>query len=465
MALATALSPMLNRQYKRLRSRLFWIYFLAIACILSGSSALLYSLIVHHRYQQLDNHLREVTNWSVNIFDVIEHEYHELIKESKYSEYAPKNNQGKIVPITVSQLMGKYEFNSIYEMMPNPTSHISQSVQWYDSDRHLMIYEGQKITEIELPPNIPRSGLMLEGENTRSFIYPIYKDTGENLQPTVIGYVCVTDSTVELQQELNYLKFVFILKTLGVSTVALLVAAWLTHESTRPIVTTLNQLKRFTADASHQLRHPVTAIQASISMLAEHSQNLDAGQLNKVTVISSACHQVGDLINKLLLLARMDQSRVDQSRWQKVDVDELLEELVDLHHDRATGKEITLDYRCEQSGQVWGDPEQLYELFANLVDNAINYTPNQGTITIHLTNKLNTVIISVQDMGMGIAPQDLPYIFDRFWRSDEARERYSQGSGLGLSVVKMIVEQHHGAIQVESQWHQGTRFEVKLPAA
>ena len=465
MALATALSPMLNRQYKRLRSRLFWIYFLAIACILSGSSALLYSLIVHHRYQQLDNHLREVTNWSVNIFDVIEHEYHELIKESKYSEYAPKNNQGKIVPITVSQLMGKYEFNSIYEMMPNPTSHISQSVQWYDSDRHLMIYEGQKITEIELPPNIPRSGLMLEGENTRSFIYPIYKDTGENLQPTVIGYVCVTDSTVELQQELNYLKFVFILKTLGVSTVALLVAAWLTHESTRPIVTTLNQLKRFTADASHQLRHPVTAIQASISMLAEHSQNLDAGQLNKVTVISSACHQMGDLINKLLLLARMDQSRVDQSRWQKVDVDELLEELVDLHHDRATGKEITLDYRCEQSGQVWGDPEQLYELFANLVDNAINYTPNQGTITIHLTKKLNTVMISVQDTGMGIAPQDLPRIFDRFWRSDEAPERYSQGSGLGLSVVKMIVEQHHGAIQVESQWHQGTRFEVKLPAA
>ncbi|MFN4280887.1 sensor histidine kinase [Thermosynechococcus sp.] len=456
---------MLNRQYSSLRSRLFWIYFLAIAGILSASSVLLYSLIVHHRYQQFDTHLKEVAIWSVNLFDVIEHEYSELTRESKYSSYAPKNNEGKIVPMTISQLMAKHEFNSIYEVMPNPTRHISQSVQWYDRDRYLIIYEGQKIPEIEFPPNISPSGVIIKGKHTRSFIYPIYKERGEHLEPALIGYVCATDSTVDLENELNYLKVVFILKTLGVSTLALLVAAWLTHESTQPIVMTLNRLKRFTADASHQLRHPVTAIQASIAMLAEHSQNLDAAQLNKVAVISSACHQMGDLINKLLLLARMEQSPLDQSRRQKVDVDELLEEVVDLHRDRATAKGIILEYYCEQAGQVWGDPEQLYELFANLVDNAINYTPPSGTITLRLTKKLNTVIISVQDTGIGIAPQDLPYIFERFWRSDEAREHHNKGSGLGLSVVKMIVEQHHGSIQVESQPHQGTRFEVKLPAA
>lgn len=465
MALATALTPMLNRQDNSLRSRLFWIYFLAIACILSVSSALLYSLIVHYRYQQLDYHLKEVGTWSASIFSVIEHEYQELIKEGKYSEYAPKNNQGKITPMTISQLMGKYAFNSIYEMMPAPTSHISKSVQWYDSDRHLIIYEGQKIPEIEFPTNIPPSGVIIKGKHTHSFIYPIYQERGEHLEPALIGYVCATDSTVDLENELNYLKVVFILKTLGVSTLALLVAAWLTHESTQPIVMTLNRLKRFTADASHQLRHPVTAIQASVAMLAEHSQNLDAAQLNKVTVISSACHQMGDLINKLLLLARMEQSPLDQSRRQKVDIDELLEEVVDLHRDRATAKGIILEYYCEQAGQVWGAPEQLYELFANLVDNAINYTPHGGTITLCLAKKLSTVVISVQDTGIGIAPQDLPYIFERFWRSDEARAHHNQGSGLGLSVVKMIVEQHHGSIQVESQLHQGTRFEVKLPAA
>lgn len=465
MALATASTPMLNRQYNSLRTRLFWIYFLAIACILSASSVALYSLIVEHRYQQLDNHLKEVGTWSANVFDVIEHEYHELIKEAEYNGYAPKDNQGKIIPITVSQLMGKYAFNSIYEVMPNPTNHVFQSVQWYTSDRHLIVYEGKKINEIQFSANIPPSGVIIEGEHTRSFIYPIYKDRGEDLQPTLVGYVCVTDSTVELQHELNYLKFVLILKTLGVSTVALLVAAWLTHESTRPIVTTLNQLKRFTADASHQLRHPVTAIQASISLLAEHSQNLDAVQLNKVAVISAACHQMGDLINKLLLLARMDQSPVDQSHWQKVDVDELLEELVDLHRDRATAKAIALNYSCDCPATVWGDPQQLYELFGNLVDNAINYTLPQGTITLHLTKKLNRAVISVQDTGIGIAPQDLPYIFDRFWRADAAREHNSQGCGLGLAVVKMIVEQHRGSIQVESQLHQGTRFEVKLPTA
>lgn len=464
MALDTGSIPTLNQRFKNWRNRLFFIYFVVITGILSSSSIFIYSLIVYYRYAQVDDHLREVGTWSASVLEILLHEYEELQKYPKYKGYVPENSSGSLTPITISQLMGKYYFDSLYQIIPNPPSYFSQSVQWYDKDGHLIIYEGKKFSKIKLPDNITESGIITETDAYRYLIIPVYKNTHQQNKTQIIGYVCVIESLTALEEELNYLRFVFFINILGISAVTLLAASWLTHQSIRPVITSLNQLKSFTADASHQLRHPITAIQASISMLEENSKNLDSLQLNKIKVISSACYQMGSLINKLLLLARMDHNRVDQSRWLNVDMDELLEALVDLHRDRAESKGITLSYICENNGQIYADPEQIYEIFSNLLDNALHYTPSNGSITVRLVTKGSCIIVQVQDTGMGISSVDIPHIFNRFWRSPEARMCNQQGSGLGLSVVKMLVEHYRGTITVHSQWHQGTCFEVRLPS-
>lgn len=465
MALDTGSIPTLNQRFKNWRNRLFFIYFVVITGILSTSSIFIYSLIVHYRYTQVDDHLREVGNWSASVLEILQHEYEELKKEPKYKGYVPENDSGNLNPITISQLMGKYYFDSVYQIIPNPPSHFSQSVQWYDKDGNLIVYEGKKLNQIKFPNNITESGVITETDTHRYFILPVYKNVHQQeIKTEIIGYVCVIESIIDLEKELHYLKSVFFINILGISAIALLAAFWLTHQSIRPVITSLNQLKSFTADASHQLRHPITAIQASVSMLEKNSKNLDSLQLNKIKVISSACYQMGSLINKLLLLARMDHNRVDQSRWVNVDMDELLEALVDLHRDRAESKGITLSYICENNGQIYADAEQMYELFSNLLDNALHYTPSKGSVTVRLGTKGDFIIVQVQDTGIGISPDDIPYIFNRFWRSPEARMCNQQGSGLGLAVVKMLVEHYRGTITVHSQWHQGTCFEVRLPS-
>ncbi|WNC28740.1 HAMP domain-containing sensor histidine kinase [Thermosynechococcus sp. PKX82] len=465
MVLAIGLIPTLNRQVSNLRHRLFFIYFLVITGILSISSFSIYSLIVYHRYNQLDDHLKEVGTQSANILEILQHEYEELKKEPKYKGYVPKNVSGDLQPITVSQLMGKYYFESVYEVMTNFPSHFSQSVQWYDKDKKLIVYEGRRMDKVSIPNHLSDAGTIVKEDQYRYFFLPVYARANK-MEPhrQAIGYVCVIESTAELDRELEYLKSIFLLNILGISMITLLAAFWLTNQSLQPILILLNQLKQFTADASHQLRHPLTAIQSSISLLEQYSKNLEPSQSNKFKVILSACYQMNTLINQLLLLARMDHHKLDQSQWVNVDLDELLESLVELQYDRAKKKQIHLTYHCDTNAYVYGNPEQIYEIFSNLLDNALHYTPSHGAVTINLKKRGAFAIVEVQDTGIGIPPEDICQVFNRFWRSQEAQLYHAQGSGLGLAVVKALVEHYGGTVDVQSQRHQGTTFTVKLLA-
>ncbi|HIK23917.1 MAG TPA: HAMP domain-containing histidine kinase [Thermosynechococcus sp. M3746_W2019_013] len=466
MVLAIGLIRTSNRKLSQLRNRLFLVYFLLINGILSISSLTIYSLIVAQRFNQLNTNLREVGNWSANIFSILQHEYEELKKRPEYKAYAPRNELGVLQPITVSQLMGKYYFSSVYEVIESPRINLSQGIQWYDKDRNLILYEGKRFGKINFPDDLPASGTIIEANQYQRFLLPVHATPIQpGQQSQILGYVCVIQSTAELEEEINYLRHVFLLNILCISTLTLLAASWLTRKNLEPIVVSLNQIKQFTADASHQLRHPLTAIQASISLLEIYLNNLDSPHLNKVKVISLACQQMSALINKLLMLARMDNNILDQSQWVEIDLDELLDSLIELNRDRAERKGIHLTYQCETNTYVRGHPQQIYEIFSNLLDNALQYTSDRGAITVCLRNQGAFAIVEIQDTGIGIAPQDLPHIFDRFWRSEEARLHYAQGSGLGLTVVKTLVDHYGGTVSVYSQQHQGTTFVIKLPAA
>ena len=160
------------------------------------------------------------------------------------------------------------------------------------------------------------------------------------------------------------------------------------------------------------------------------------------------------------LVARQE---VRERRPWKRPLEELLEDLVDLWLPQAEQKKINLQYLPEQGTtpvKVHGDALLLQRLFANLIENALNYTPSGGQVTLSLSQKEDWIWVTVQDTGIGIAPEHLPHVFDRLWRADQARTRWSGGSGLGLAIAKNIVEQHHGQMIVTSQVGVGSCFQV-----
>ncbi|PMB47577.1 two-component sensor histidine kinase [Fischerella thermalis CCMEE 5330] len=464
MAWATDLTQISNLRFNRLRNRLLLFYFLAITAILVFFATTIYVLVSRDRQQQFDQQLQQIGTSAAGIWEVVQHEYEELTTQPEYAAYRrtlPHDRQGQLLPIALVQLMGKYQMDTAPPLVPGTLLDATYGIAWYTPTRELLIYEGI-LFNLPLPDQIPTEGLFVSRDKTRSFLQPVYKASQQSGQE-LVGYVAVTGTLAELETELAHLRANLLLGVAIVAGLVVLAGWWLTRQSIAPVATSLAQLKQFTADASHELRTPLTAIQASAEVLQSHPERIHPGDIEKVTAIATAATRMGHLLKDLLLIARLDAQAPDQRGWHVIDLDELLEDLVELYRDRAQAAQLMLTYQSQATAKVYGDAEQLQRLFANLLSNALQYTLTGGTITVTLQQAGKAVLVRVQDTGIGIAPADLPHVFDRFWRTEEARHHYRDGSGLGLAIAKTIVERHHGHISVQSQPHQGTCFEVKLP--
>ena len=244
----------------------------------------------------------------------------------------------------------------------------------------------------------------------------------------------------------------------------------------RPIQDSYQRLKQFTADASHELRNPIAVIQANIqATLGDESLAQDCQR--QLQVVERLTRRLGRLVDDLLFLARQDSGMV-QPQWTDVDLDGVLLELRSDYDLLALDQGVTLalDFHSPQPEpefRLRGDRDYLSRLFGNLLQNALHHTPTGGTISLTLKEIPDglwrgqphpLLVVDVQDTGTGIAPEELPHIFDRFYRSDPARRRSStHGSGLGLAIVQAIVATHQGQIQVSSHLGQGTTFHIRLP--
>jgi heavy metal sensor kinase len=219
--------------------------------------------------------------------------------------------------------------------------------------------------------------------------------------------------------------------------------------------------KRFTSDASHELRTPLAVMQADISLalrrprtVNEYKSTLESAQ-EEVTRLS---HIVSDL----LTLTRLDAD-VAQIARQPVALDELVGGVVSGLRPLATDKSIALTFTANAPAVTEGDVTRLKQLFINLVDNALIYTPEGGSVRVDMQVEADQVTVTVADTGMGVEPEYLPHIFERFYRTDEARSRNQQGTGLGLAIAQSAAQAHHGQITVSSTLGRGTTFAVILP--
>jgi heavy metal sensor kinase len=224
-------------------------------------------------------------------------------------------------------------------------------------------------------------------------------------------------------------------------------------------------LRRFTADASHELKTPLTVLRSGIERAITHPK-APPEVMQVLEEILVEVNRMAELVDALLTLARADEGRAPL-HLEPVELEDVLSEV----SETATflGEQARVSVAVSAPPRpctIALDRDRIRQLLMNLVSNAIKYTPQGGAVAIDCSRDAGQVVLSVRDTGVGIAPGDLPHVFDRFWRADQARSRTGQrpGVGLGLAISKWIVEAHGGTITVQSRPGRGTTFTVTLPA-
>lgn len=218
--------------------------------------------------------------------------------------------------------------------------------------------------------------------------------------------------------------------------------------------------KQFTADMSHELGTPLSIIHGEAELALQQPRNTEDYQRTVQAILEKTKH-MSSIVQRLLFLARDESNQ--NIRLENVNLTELLSELAQDAEVLCEIKNIAVSFNCIGNPMVKGDLTLLRELFLNIIDNAVKYTPEEGKITISLAEKDGCAVISIADTGIGIAVEHLPNLFRRFYRVDDVRSRNNGGVGLGLAICQRITEFHSGRITVESEVGKGSIFMVLLP--
>ncbi len=221
--------------------------------------------------------------------------------------------------------------------------------------------------------------------------------------------------------------------------------------------------KRFVADASHELRTPLTVMQGELENLAADPQ-LPADLRDRIGSTLEEVERLGKIVGKLFALSRLDAGEA-QAEWVRLDLASLASATSEQMMLLAEDKKIKVACEAGQPVHVMGDRARLKQVVVNLLDNAVKYTPPGGSVHIKVFSSAGKGVLEIADTGMGIPPEALPLVFERFFRVDRERSAEAGGAGLGLSIVKSICVAHGGQVDVESAVGSGSRFHVTLPLA
>lgn len=217
--------------------------------------------------------------------------------------------------------------------------------------------------------------------------------------------------------------------------------------------------RRLVTDVAHELRTPLMAIQSTVEAMIDGVFEPDEERLE---TLNSEVQRLSRLVDALLKLSRLE-SRTKPIEQKKVDLTEMLSAVVQTHQAYIHDAGLNLEFEYDPHVYVFGDADLLRQATANLISNAVRYTPEGGTITIMARKGDLMGQIVVKDTGIGLTPEEAKLVFQRFWRADSGRARATGGLGIGLSVVKEIVDQHNGWVRVEGKPNEGACFTIYIP--
>lgn len=244
---------------------------------------------------------------------------------------------------------------------------------------------------------------------------------------------------------------------------AFLISLYIANRSIKPIEESYNRQKRFVADASHELRTPLATINANADLLLSHPDSTIAEEKKWIIYIKDETERMTGLTNDLLYLAKSDADR-EEKVSSAVSISDITESTILETEAAAFEKGLELTYSVEPNIRMIASQDRLKQLILILIDNALKYTPKKGTIHVSLSKEGSKAVMRVENSGDGIAPDELPHIFDRFYRTDKSRARESGGSGLGLSIAKSICKSINADIRADSIPGKTTVFTVSFPA-
>jgi two-component system, OmpR family, manganese sensing sensor histidine kinase len=423
--------------YQGLRSRLLLYYLIVMATILSLFGTGVYVVFRRNLYKQLDKKLVTLAQSATpSFYDV----------RDRGSQYLDQ----------VEEVPWRDIFNRD-----------QQSLEWFDEKGKLLGRKG--MIELNAPPEVgtafiqqPNTEKVFRTHTVSMFI----RRNGQAGPPTLVGFIRASQSSEEIEAAEEQLFWILVFG--GMLTLILigLGGFWLSQKAIEPIEASFLQLKQFTADASHELRSPLTAIKASVDVMRNHPERVHPKDAKKLEAITGATIQMNQTLEDLLFLARTDADPnipMEARQLAPVSLNQILQNCFVLLEPLANEKEIVFQSKFRDEIMILGDTAQLSRLFSNLLENALQYTPEEGRVSLDLYKQNRMAIVSVRDTGIGIAPDQISKVFDRFWRASKARSRRKGGTGLGLAISAAIAKRHGGKISVTSELNIGSCFLVRIP--
>lgn len=353
-------------------------------------------------------------------------------------------------------------------------------------------------------PDIDPTILYIDSANTGEKKRVLYAYAPiNNAEGAITGMVIISTSLSDIEARLQNISRTFIYYFLVISFLVLAISLLLTGTITRPIKLLHNGIRRmaqghlservhipgrdevaqlgeafntmaerlesldqarneFVANASHELRTPLSAVKVLSQSLQHSGEDLPPIYIEFLQDIGDEIDRLDNIVEDLLTLVQLDVPETRVTR-EDMDLSDIVGRIISKLRPLAREKQITLNVSKSDTCPYYGDGDKLYQVFFNLIHNAVKYTPQEGAIWVTVECTDQEAVISVRDTGIGMDPKEIPHIFDRFYRVDKARSRATGGTGLGLSIAHKIVTLHGGRIEVESQIGEGSAFTVILP--
>ncbi|MCI6737780.1 MAG: HAMP domain-containing histidine kinase [Intestinibacter sp.] len=240
------------------------------------------------------------------------------------------------------------------------------------------------------------------------------------------------------------------------------IALYLTRNALKPIEITWNKQAKFIQDASHELRTPITIVFSKLEGLLKHPNNTISDEVEGIADAMNESRRLKKMINDLLTLTKEDY--VDLVEKEELDLEKLVEDICDDFFDIALIQNKTLKISSQlKHKNIISDKNKLRQLLIIFIDNAFKYTEEEDYIKISLKEKEESIYITIEDNGMGIKKEEIPHLFDRFFRSENVRNKDIDGSGIGLSIAKVLSESLKYKLNVNSEYGKWTKFDIIIP--
>ena len=290
-----------------------------------------------------------------------------------------------------------------------------------------------------------------------------HSDHPDTFHQSSWGYLQIGRTLQSLDEENKRIQVILIIGSFVTLIIVIGSSWWLSGLAMKPIYQSYQQQQQFTANAAHELRSPLTSLLATVEATTRTAADQESTISGMLNTIERQGRRLSYLINDLLLLSSLEQSQ-SPKLFQKCNLNDLTRDLFEEFLELALAANVQLELNApEQDIYISGDESKLYRLISNLIANAINYTPAGGQASITLAQQGRTAIIAVRDTGIGISADEIPHIFERFYRVNSDRSRKTGGSGLGLAIAQAITRYHQGHLTVDSTIGKGSLFTVHLP--